>query len=339
MIVGGSLQALGAIIRWVGPAPHRESYMYAVVGQIIASLGMPFMVNSPSLLSSIWFPSNERALSTSTSVNANALGIALAYFGAPLFVQIDDDIVVWEGIIALLSVVALLCTMVFFEESPNLSPGKGMLLNLSSDYDWKQWIRAFHYPGFTTTVICFSVSECLLNGFSSLLNKFLVPVGFSKTHVGIVGGLFIISALVGSQIVCRHVDKTRAFTSTTQACLWGSIISLAAFKLSMAYPGEVNTFLALMATGFFVGPLQALVLELGVECAHPTSEATVAALQQLCGNLLSAIMVPLMSQLHHNYKDKSSGHVPDIYFYACPEWIMVFLLAISLVPFLCLYVH
>jgi FLVCR family MFS transporter 7 len=80
-----------------------------------------------------------------------------------------------------------------------------------------------------------------------------------------------------------------------------------------------------MFVGLFLGPIQPIVLELGVECAFPTSEATVAALQQLSGNFLSAILVPGMSLLRR-YNIDSSGHVPISKFYACPEWIMVFLM-------------
>ncbi|KAG6618339.1 Major Facilitator Superfamily [Phytophthora cinnamomi] len=74
--------------------------------------------------------------------------------------------------------------------------------------------------------------------------------------------------------------------------------------------------------------MQPIVLELGVECAYPTSEATVAALQQLCGNFFSALVVPGLSALQRTNFAATDG-LPPRHFYASPEWIMVFMTAVT----------
>jgi hypothetical protein len=169
------------------------------------------------LLSANWFPSWERARATSISVNANALGIALVYTFAPLIVRSDEDIPRWEFTIALLStIVWVVACFSFVSRSPdknlaqipaasllgqnsveNLlgqSPGANQLgenpsqsqmlgspsLHVSEGYDWNQWVDAFHHAGFWMTVMSFAISECILNCIASLLNKFLIPVGYSK---------------------------------------------------------------------------------------------------------------------------------------------------------------
>ena len=72
-------------------------------------------------------------------------------------------------------------------------------------------------------------------------------------------------------------------------------------------------------------------MELGVKYAlGTTSETTVAAIQQLCGNILSALWIPTMSLLHRHFKNKF-GHINEKNFYACPEWIMAIMLASTLV--------
>ena len=63
--------------------------------------------------------------------------------------------------------------------------------------------------------------------------------------------------------MCAIVGRTHAYKLILQICLLGSVVGIATFKLSMELPGKSNTFMTLMASGFFIGPLQAVVLELG----------------------------------------------------------------------------
>lgn len=332
--MGANLQAIGSSMRVLASwYPSRHDIWLLILGQILSSFAMPFVVNTPSLLSSSWFPAAERASATSTSVNANALGIAMVYFVAPMIVHEEADLVDWETTVAGTALVMAFITFCCFETRPKTWITSNEDVHLTADYDWHQWVDAFRHEGFWVTVVCFSVSECILNAFSSLLNIFLIPEGYSRQQIGTVGALFIISALIGSQIMSNVVGKTHAYKSVLQFSLFWTAICIAVFKLSLEVPGKVNTFVALMATGFFVGPLQSIVLELGVECAFPTSEATVAALQQLCGNLMSAILIPTLSYMHRHFKAKS-GHVDEQHFYVCPEWIMVFLLMASSIAFL-----
>ena len=48
---------------------------------------------------------------------------------------------------------------------------------------------------------------------------------------------------------------------------------------------------ALLALGALVGPVQPINAELAVEVAYPADENSIEALQQLCGNLFSALLV------------------------------------------------
>ncbi|TYZ62585.1 hypothetical protein PybrP1_008617 [[Pythium] brassicae (nom. inval.)] len=207
-------------------------------------------------------------------------------------------------------------------------------VQLQDEYDWTQWGNAFAHDGFWNTVAAFSVAECVLNAMAALLGKFLSTDGFSKPQVGVIGAAFVVSSLVGGQIISQCVDRRRAHKRAMQLCLLLTAAALAAFKLSLS-ASVLATFASLMAVGAFLGPLQPIVLELGVECAFPTSEATVAALQQLCGNFLSALLVPGLSVLRRTHTD-ATGHVPGRFFYASPEWIMIALLLVTFVAF-CFY--
>ncbi|RLN92118.1 hypothetical protein BBJ28_00001159 [Nothophytophthora sp. Chile5] len=336
VLLGGFLQALGASMRYFACSfsPATES-MVTLLGQILASVAMPFMVNSPAVLSANWFPPSMRATSTSVAVNANAMGTALVYLTAPFIVHHRHDVPDYNLYMTLLATVSWLVGCAFFRSFPpstNLETESIVSdVHLGDEYDWSQWASAFTHKGFLNTVVAFSVTECVLNAMCALLGKFLSVEHFSKAHIGLVGAAFIISSLVGGQVISQYVDKKRNHKMAMQVCLLLTAMSLAAFRL-VNKEHVTSTLIALLALGAVLGPLQPIVLELGVECAYPTSEATVAALQQLCGNFLSAILVPGMSTLRRTHVD-SSGHVPLKDFYASPEWIMVFLTTATLVAF------
>ena len=55
-----------------------------IAGQVIASLGSAFFINPPPLVASTWFADDERTMATTVAFNADALGIAVAYFVCPL---------------------------------------------------------------------------------------------------------------------------------------------------------------------------------------------------------------------------------------------------------------
>lgn len=339
VLLGGALQALGASIRYATCffSVETEAHL-TLLGQIIASVAMPFMVNSPPVLSANWFPPSLRATSTSIAVNANALGTALVYLLAPFVVHHSDDLPDWNLCVAVLAIVSWLVACVFFRSFPTSSTFETESIisdvQLQDEYDWAQWGNAFTHKGFWITVATFSVAECVLNTMSALLGKFLSTDGFSKPQIGYIGAAFIVSSLLGGQLISQYVDKKRNHKRALQICLLLTALFLSWFKLTITSQDVLVTLSALLLVGAVLGPLQPIVLELGVECAFPTSEATVAALQQLCGNFLSALLVPGLSVLRRTHTDPVTNHIPAKYFYASPEWIMVIMMALTFVTFM-----
>ncbi|KAG6618626.1 Major Facilitator Superfamily [Phytophthora cinnamomi] len=334
VLLGGFLQALGATLRYVACflGPEGEVNV-TLLGQVLASLAMPFMVNSPPLLSANWFPPSLRTTSTSIAVNANAMGTAFVYLTAPFIVLSETEVPAWNLYVALVAVGFWVVAFFFFRSFPRSGGTQSFVsdVQLHDEYDWSQWANAFRHRGFWHTVVVFSLAECVLNAMSALLGKFLRIAHFSKAEIGVVGATFIVSSLVGGQVISHYVDKKRNHKTALQVCLTMTAVALALFR--MVPKVEVDaTLVSLLFLGAVLGPIQPSVLELGVECAFPTSEATVAALQQLSGNFLSAVMIPGLSMLRRTHVD-DSGHVPLRYFYASPEWIMVFMTTTTFIAF------
>lgn len=320
VLLGGLLQAIGASLRYFACflAPAGEMYT-TFSGQLLAALAMPFMVNSPPLFSANWFPPSMRAASTSVALNANALGTALVYLAAPFLVRSRDDIPDWNLYIALLAIGSCVVALVFFRSKPVRIDQVSYSKLEYKKYDWRQWWTAFSHSGFWHTIVAFSLAECIVNALSALLDEFLSVTTFSKTQIGFIGAAFIVSSLVGGQLVSQKVDKMRNHKTVSLICLLLTAVSIAVFQLVPKVKVQA-TLLSLLVLGAVLGPIQPVVLELGVECSYPTSEATVAALQQLCGNLLSAVAVPGLSALQRMQTD---GQETTRDFFISPEGVMV----------------
>ncbi|DAZ94492.1 TPA: hypothetical protein N0F65_003426 [Lagenidium giganteum] len=271
------------------------------------------------------------------TVNANSLGVAVVYLIAPLVVRYPHDIQIWNLGIAVASTAASLLAYCFLESSPRCrarknSPEKTGEEHLQDNYDWRRWSNAFTHPGFTHTVIAFAVAETIFNVVSAMIGKFLAEEGFTKAQVGVIGSMFIVSCLVGSQVISHHVDSQQNHKRAIKVCLVLTSVFLYLFKLALIAKNVWTTLLTLMLAGWFQGPLLPLALELGVECAFPTSEATVAALQQLTGNAMSAAVLPLLAELD---RATSSHALPA---YMCTKWVMAVASLLTCIMMFFLYV-
>jgi hypothetical protein len=72
--------------------------------------------------------------------------------------------------------------------------------------------------------------------------------------------------------------------------------------------------MVVLALGFFVGPIQPLSTELSVEVTYPSNENHILAAQQLFGNLISAMVVPIFEAVRNDESDPYSG---SLFFLFC----------------------
>ncbi|EQC37889.1 hypothetical protein SDRG_04910 [Saprolegnia diclina VS20] len=303
VLLGAFVQAVGAILRAISSNMTMAfpiAKVFLICGQVMAAIGMPFMVNSPPVLSALWFPPHLRARVTSMGVNSNQLGIVFVYLAAPYLVAGPSDLPKWDLLFAVAATALFLLAWVCFSV-PKYPP---VIPSASGAYDYRQWVTAFHHPGFSLTVFVFAVAETAGNVVAALLNRLASPQhGFARTTQGAMGAAFILSSVLGGFLVGSCVDASGSHKTAIVVCslvAGGVLLAFGYVVAAVDVTWHVSgSFALLVAFGFFLGPLHPIAVELGAECAHPTSEATVAALQQLVGNALSALLLPLLSLLQH----------------------------------------
>ena len=91
------------------------------------------------------------------------------------------------------------------------------------------------------------------------------------------------------------MDKTKRYKSVTMSCILASIFLLFPLGLTDHALGQEPALLvlALLGLGLTAGPIQPINAELAVDVTYPSDETAVESVQQIGGNLVSALLVPL----------------------------------------------
>ena len=149
----------------------------------------------------------------------------------------------------------------------------------------------FSRKGFAHSVVAFVVSAIVVNTLSTYMDYLVRLGGAGREYVGIIGGSFQFIIMISSLIVGSWTDKTRAYYSVIMFCLVMGAFGLAECGVSLDADKGNSLRIALLVVAVFVGPLQPVATELGVDVVYPLSENTVLVIQQLFANLLSAFFI------------------------------------------------
>lgn len=87
VLVGMALTTFGLMLRCL----INYSFLYAIIGQTIMSIGQPFIINACPKISANWFHQKERIVATSVAAYANIFGVALGCFVPSIFFE-DNDV-------------------------------------------------------------------------------------------------------------------------------------------------------------------------------------------------------------------------------------------------------
>jgi hypothetical protein len=162
-------------------------------------------------------------------------------------------------------------------------------------------IALFKHRGLIHTVCAFATAEATINALSAFFPFILLPRGCSQSFTGLMASLFIFMCMSGSALIGYIVDQTKLYKRAMIVCFIGSSISLLAFNTHVGespIETQIWTTITVAFMGFFIGPIQPIAIESGVEITFPaTSPSTVTGIQQVLGNIVSALSFPVFESL------------------------------------------
>ena len=113
--------------------------------------------------------------------------------------------------------------------------------------------------------------------------------------IDLAGAGFELAILLGGIVIGGFVDRTKEYKRVTLACLAATFAILLPLGLTSHPLGNEPVLLvaALLGLGVACGPVQPINAELAVDITYPGDETAVESVQQIGGNLVSALLVPL----------------------------------------------
>jgi FLVCR family feline leukemia virus subgroup C receptor-related protein len=104
-----------------------------------------------------------------------------------------------------------------------------------------------------------------------------------------------LAILLGGIVIGGFVDRSKEYKKVTLACLAATFGILLPLGLTNEHLGNEPVLLvaALLGLGVACGPVQPINAELAVDVTYPGDETAVESVQQIGGNLVSALLVPL----------------------------------------------
>lgn len=132
VIAGALLNTVGALVRFAGvfAKDHTSSawvFTLLLLGQCIASICQPVILNISPTVAHEWFPSSERDIATTIGSMFNPIGCAVGQFIPALLVSqnVDGAVTGMTTLLALelgLCVASLVFVVIFFQSSPLTPP-------------------------------------------------------------------------------------------------------------------------------------------------------------------------------------------------------------------------
>jgi len=120
-----------------------------------------------------------------------------------------------------------------------------------------------------------------------------------RLSVDLAGAGFEAAILIGGIVLGGYVDRTKEYKKVTLACLATTAFMCIPLGLTDHALGKEPVLLvaALLGLGVAAGPIQPINAELAVDVTYPGDETAVESVQQIGGNLVSALLVPVAELL------------------------------------------
>ena len=280
------------------------SYPLLVAGTVLVGAAQPFFQCTPPFLSATWFAPSERATSTAVALNFNQIGIATAFLVGGAMATTTSGLENYFGLISVASTLVTVGTFLQFQNEPPVPPSASELEKKLKGIQEPPFLESvqefFQKPGFTKAFAAFVCSISITNIVGAFIEEVMERGGITnQLQIDLAGAGFEIAILLGGIVIGGYVDRTKEYKKVTMACLLATAFLVIPLGLTEHALGKepLLLILSLLGLGMAAGPVQPINAELAVDVVYPGDETAVESVQQIGGNLISALLVPLAELL------------------------------------------
>jgi len=274
-----------------------------LTGTVMVGFSQPFFQCTPPLLSAKWFGSDERATSTAVALNFNQIGIATAFLVGGTMATTISGLGQYLTLTSIICIAVTIGTLLQFQDKPPSPPSSSEIDKTKNGTHEEQEPpffesvkMLFSTDGFTMPVIAFICSISITNIVGAFIDEVMERGGITQQfQIDLAGAGFELAILIGGIVIGGYVDRTKEYKKVTMACLIASIFLCIPLGLTDHALGQEPLLLiaSLLGLGAVVGPVQPINAELAVDVTYPSDETAVESVQQIGGNLFSALIIPV----------------------------------------------
>ncbi|XP_008472198.2 disrupted in renal carcinoma protein 2 homolog [Diaphorina citri] len=307
ILLACGLCTLGAGIRCLPLGPDRF-ILLAHIGSILNAMGGVTYGPAIVMLSSTWFPADERTFATGVGTSLSLLGVAATYFLGPLMVsdpttyskdsdyvrELIRDEILFYMTLAFMAELCLFTLLVFcFPDKPEHPTSKASSVSLSLNLSCLESVKLLIK---NRPVTLLAISSGLLSGAASpwlsLLTMILTQLNISQSIAANIGFWTMICGCVLGLVVSKLSDQYPGYIKqnlVTFASLSTVMFTWIALMVGHIVPFSQGKLLAAVLIGISSSwATSALFYELGAEIAYPVPESIVAGFMSSVSSLAVA---------------------------------------------------
>jgi len=281
------------------------NYTLALISQIGLAFSQPLVINAATTVAVRWFPLTERATATGLAMLTQFLGMIIAMVLTPQLIETSTpgvyDISGMLMIYGIASLVSAVLLLIFIRDKPPTSPG------IDEDEERYNILDGIRYMlknrDMQFLLIIFFLALGYFNAVTTCIDQICKIKGLDFEQTGLVGGMMLISGIIGAGIFPVISDKIRKrkvmFTLLAGLSIPGLI------GLAVATPYIVLLISAFIFGFFFLGS-SPIFFQYSAEINAPAPESASQGLLMLAGQIGGVIFVIGMNSL---------GMIPSMYLF------------------------
>ncbi|KAB7500452.1 Disrupted in renal carcinoma protein 2-like protein [Armadillidium nasatum] len=290
--------------------------IFAHIGALLNGFAGIIIGCAPSLLSSTWFPPNERTTATGIGCTFNQLGNAGGFFLGPLIVQdptnksnisfpanTDTDMIrrsirdyMW--ISAALCVPLFLFVLAYFPDKPKHPPSLTSAIHQTDTTIKEEISMIVRNKNFWMLMVPYSLTIGLNVAWSSVLDINLEPVGIDQNEASLVGIYMTFGGVVLAITASRFTDLLFGYIKVTiiglllvSTTMFGWFL----FTMNGMLPfGKVQLYVSSVLGASFSYACSPLFFELAVEISYPVSEGIIGGFLTFFWNITAVVFLALL---------------------------------------------
>ncbi|MDY3939576.1 MAG: MFS transporter [Spirochaetia bacterium] len=218
--IGAVLSAVGALLKGCFPT----SFPIIFAGQVLLSIGQPFILNAATTLVVRWFPMKERGTAVGLASLAQYLGIILAALVTPMVVgPSGEGMERVQFIYGVITAVACLLSLLTMKNAPALPPDASATVERFSFF--KGMGHMFKNRDMVLVIFLFLIGLGIFNAISSMADAINAYLGIEDSD-GLVAALMLVGGVIGAVILPILSDKMRKRKVFVVVCMFGMLVGV-----------------------------------------------------------------------------------------------------------------